>query len=93
MKLKILLIVIIVIIFIVGIAFLGCTLTGIPFGYRCMASGCSRVNGFGEFAFLNSCNKKCQSYIKKNGNCQIVKGMPVGSYLSQEVCSNKHPIL
>ena len=55
-------------------------------GYRCGSKGCKYALG-GEFDSEEDCENKCQSYVKENGNCIRIEGIPWNSFASYKTCS------
>lgn len=54
-------------------------------GYRCGSKGCKYTLG-GEFDTEEDCIDKCQSYVKENGNCFQVDGIPWNSFATYKTC-------
>jgi hypothetical protein len=53
--------------------------------YTCGVNGC-KPSRTGEHRTESACMNSCRSYVKRNGNCSEVSGIPWDSFIDLRTC-------
>ena len=54
-------------------------------GYVCGANGCAQAKK-GDYPTEKECVDSCASFVKRNGSCVKISGVPWQSYATEKLC-------